>query len=73
MKQEPKLCPDCPLKGWIPEVKQRLKDKQMTRIKDDPSNLRICMELRKLAKEYRFGPPWTCQYYPESEDMQFFT
>jgi len=67
-QEEPKLCPDCPLKGWVQEAKAGIKEKQFIRVKDEPTNLRICMELRKIAREIGLG----CEYYPESESMLMY-
>ena len=60
-KNEPALCPDCPYKPYWNEIALRLLRRQYTREKEMPSNLKICMELRRI-----FGP---CKYYPASETL----
>ena len=63
-KDEPALCPDCPFLWAVPEIVVDLMKKQVTRIKEPPSNLRICMEMRR-----RYGP---CQYYPRTENLLLY-
>jgi len=70
MKNEPKLCPDCPLSwAWKQEAFKRLMEKQYTKEKIEPSDHRICMERRKILKE--LGE--SCPYYPETETLDYHT
>jgi len=51
-RKQPKLCPDCPLsKAWKDETLKRIRQSQYTKEKEEPSNLKICMERRKILKE----------------------
>lgn len=50
--KEPKLCTDYPLtKAWRDEALRRIKQRQYTKEKEQPSNLKICMERRLILKE----------------------
>jgi hypothetical protein len=69
MNSEPKLCPDCPARGWIPDMIKRLKEKEIIKTGQKPSTLKICMELRKIIKD--LGLP-SCPYYPESENLKVY-
>jgi len=65
-KLEPKLCPDCPLPLWIQnEIDRRLTERQYTKQKEQPSNLRICMERRRKLAEMGLS----CPYYPRTENL----
>jgi hypothetical protein len=66
MNSEPKLCPDCPAKAWIPEVIKELKAKEIIKTDEKPPALKICMELRKIIRE--LGLP-SCPYYPTTETL----
>ena len=44
-------------------------DRQYTRRKDEPSNLRLCMEMRTMARERGLQ---LCEYYPRTEDMAIY-
>jgi len=66
MNSEPKLCPDCPAKAWIPEVIKELKAKEIIKTDEKPPALKICMELRKIIRE--LGLP-SCPYYPYTETL----
>jgi hypothetical protein len=68
MNSEPKLCPDCPASGWIPEVIKELKAKEMVKTGEKPSALKICMELRKIIKELGLQP---CPYY-QNENLTVY-
>lgn len=66
---QPKLCPRCPLRHLEDIARKRLIEKQYTRKKDEPTNLRLCMEMRALAREHGMQP---CHYFPRSEDIGFY-
>jgi len=66
---EPKLCPNCPYKGWWNEAKQRIRDRQYIQNGDDIAPLKICMELRVIIRELDLEP---CPYYPASEVLAPF-
>lgn len=69
-KSEPKFCPDCPFpRQWINLARQKLLDKQMTRIKEEPTPLQICIELRRITKNRLFV---TCPYYPAHENIGLY-
>ena len=55
---EPKLCPDCPFKSWWSMARQNLLDRQYTRVKEEPSNLRICIEVRRIAADHGLECPY---------------
>jgi len=66
---EPKLCPDCPLSTkWKNEALWRIKQRQYTKAKTEPSTLKICMERRKILEEQGVE----CPYFPKSEDITKF-
>lgn len=65
---ELKLCPDCPAKAWIAEVIKQLKQKEIIKTNEKPSALKICIELRKIIKEWNLNP---CPYYA-NEDIRNF-
>jgi len=68
--KEPKLCPDCPLtKAWKDEALRRIKDNQYTRLKEEPSALRICMERRKILAELGLK----CPFFSETETLTYHT
>lgn len=67
MHKDLKLCPDCPMRGWISEAVKRIKDRRFIRSNSDPpSSLKVCIELRKIRKELDLD---SCPYYPESETL----
>jgi hypothetical protein len=66
MNSEPKLCPYCPARGWIPDVTKRLKKKEIIKTNEKPSTLKTCMELRKIIKDLDLPP---CPHYPENENL----
>jgi len=66
LAQEPKLCPNCPMKGWWNEAKQRIRDRQYIQNGDDISPLKICMELRRIIVEQDLEP---CPFYPLTETL----
>jgi Ni,Fe-hydrogenase I small subunit len=70
MKNEPKLCPNCPAKAWIDYAKKILKDQQYTQKKEEPSALKICQELRRIIPMLNIPP---CPYYPETETLNHLT
>ena len=59
---EPKLCPDCPFKSWWSMARQNLLDRQYTRVKEEPSNLRICIEVRRIAADHGLE----CAYFKDT-------
>jgi len=66
---EPKLCPGCPLsRKWKNEALRRIKQRQYTRAKTEPSALKICMERRKILQEQGLE----CPHFPKSEDITKF-
>jgi len=68
---EPRLCPNCPLTtAWKQEALQRLKEKQYTIEKEEPTALQICMERRRIMKELGLG---SCPYFSESETLDYHT
>jgi hypothetical protein len=66
MNSEPKLCPDCPAKAWIPEVIKELKAKEIIKTDEKPPALKICMELRKIIRELGLN---LCPYYHQTETL----
>lgn len=53
------LCPNCPFKSWWDVARQSLLSKQMSRVKEEPNALKICMELRVIARKHGLE----CPYY----------
>jgi len=51
MASDMQLCPDCPFRWRWEKAKENLRRKQWLRVKDDPSALKVCMELRRMALE----------------------
>ena len=69
--REAKLCPNCPLgKAWIDIAIKRIKERQYTTEKEEPTPLKICIELRTIVKELGVEP---CPYYPETESITYHT
>ncbi|GAH08386.1 unnamed protein product, partial [marine sediment metagenome] len=47
-RKQPRLCPECPLtKAWKDEALKRIRQRQYTKKKEEPSALKVCMERRK--------------------------
>lgn len=68
--KEPKLCPDCPMKGWVEEAKRRIRERgYKLNFNNEASNLKLCMELRRISKEKWLAP---CPHFPESESMEHY-
>ena len=63
---QPRLCPRCPLRRYLHEVKQ----KSWTRERNHESDLKLCMRLRALSARNPHLPE--CPHYPKSEDIGRF-
>jgi len=66
-KDEPQLCPDCPFKHWWAEARQNLLDKQRLKTKEEPRNLKVCMELRRIAVTHGKECPYFKDTYFRSD------
>jgi len=64
--QEPRLCPNCPLRPWLSEVKKE----SWTNEPNNEIDLKLCMRLRALSITNPRLPK--CPYYPKTEDMSLF-
>ena len=53
------LCPNCPFRSCWDAARQSLLSKQMSKVKEEPSALKICMELRVIARKHDLE----CPYY----------
>lgn len=65
--QEPNLCPNCPLKPYVDDVKQE----SWCRVPNDESNIKICARLRALSEEDPNLPK--CPYYKNESLIPFFS
>jgi len=64
MKDEPQLCPECPLRMLLPDIKRQ----SWTQEPEKPSPMQMCRRLRAEAKKW---PGLSCPYY-ENESLLFF-
>jgi hypothetical protein len=64
LKDEPQLCPECPLRMLLPDIKRR----SWTQEPEKPSNVQLCRRLRAEARKW---PGLSCPYY-KNESLLFF-
>lgn len=60
---EPKLCPGCPLRRWLPQVKRD----SWCNVPNDESAVQLCARLRALSQEDPSLPK--CPHYPKNETL----
>jgi len=65
-KDEPSLCPDCPLKSLLQYVKRE----SWTRQPENPSAMQICRRLRAEARKW---PRLSCPYYKNESLVTFMS
>ena len=63
-KDEPQLCPHCPLKVLMPHIKRE----SWTRKPENPSAMKICRRLRAEARKW---PRLSCPYYMNESLVNF--
>jgi hypothetical protein len=64
MKDEPQLCPSCPLRVLLPNIKRE----SWTQEKEKPSSVQLCRRLRAEARKYR---TLSCPYYKNESLITF--
>ena len=63
-KDEPQLCPGCPLESLLPDIKRA----SWTLQRENPSTVQICRRLRAEARKYH---NLSCPYF-KNESLLFF-
>jgi len=63
-KDEPQLCPHCPLKVLMSEIERE----SWTRKPENPSSMQICRRLRAEARKWK---GLTCPYYQGESLINF--
>ena len=63
-KDEPQLCPGCPLRVLLPHVKRE----SWTRKPDKPSAMQLCRRLRAEARKWQ---GLSCSYYKNESLVNF--
>lgn len=66
MKDEPQLCPSCPLRVLLPNIKRE----SWTQEKEKPSAVQLCRRLRAEAKKYH---ALSCPYYKNESLVAFMS
>jgi len=63
-KDEPQLCPECPLRMLLPDIKRQ----SWTQEPEKPSPMQLCRRLRAEARKW---PGLSCPYFKNESLLSF--